>query len=271
MQIVIDSCSDVEYVDSKKLNVHYVPITVNLNNKEYLDGIELNKDDFYKLLVDEGLYPKTSQPSPQAFIEIFQEAKKKNEDVICLLLSSKLSGTVRSAQMAKEIVDYERIYIIDTLSVSVPIKFLLDEVLKNKDKMSVSELVSYIESLKEKLVIIAGLDTLEYLHKGGRLSRGKMLLGNILNMKPIITVINGAVEPCGKAIGITRAYETIRKYIAKHPIDEKYPIYFGYTMNQERMQGLMKKLSLTGETLQIGTAIGTHVGPNCYAIFYVKK
>lgn len=271
MQIVIDSCSDVEYIDSQKLNLNYVPITVNLNNKEYLDGIELNKDDFYKMLVEEGLYPKTSQPSPQAFIDIFEKAKAKGEDVICLLLSSKLSGTVRSAQVAKEMVGYERIFIIDTLSVSVAIKFLLDEVIKNKDVMSTEELVAHIESLKEKLVIVAGLDTLEYLHKGGRLTKGKMILGNILNMKPIITVIEGAVEPCGKAIGITRAYETIRKYIVKHPIDERYPIYFGYTMNQERMQGLMSKLNLTGETLQIGTAIGTHVGPNCYAIFYVKK
>lgn len=270
MQIIIDSTSDISFEEAKKLNIHYIPMILNLNEKEYLDGIEITKDEFYERLENEKLAAKTSQPSPNAFLEIFEKAKNNNEEVICLLISSKLSGTYRSAIMAKEMIDYERIHIIDTLSVSVGIKFMLDELIKNIT-LPINELLSHIEKMREKIVILAGLDTLEYLHRGGRLSRSKFILGNILNMKPIITVQNGAVEPYTKALGITRAYITIEKYIRENPINHNYKTYFGYTKNKDKMQGLINKLGITNyEEIHVGTAIGTHTGPNAYAIFYIK-
>lgn len=271
MQIVIDSCSDLEYNEANDLKINYVPMTLLMNEKEYLDGIEISKDNFYTMLVEQNVFPKTSQPSPQVFIEIFQKAKDNNEDVICLLISSKLSGTIRSAMMAKDIVDYEKIYIIDSLSVSAGIRILLDELLKLKGTSSTLEIVKKLEELKSRITILAGLDTLEYLHKGGRLSKGKLILGSILNMKPVITVENGEVEPIGKAIGITRAFDSIKKYIKNNPIDYNYNVYFGYTMNKERMLSLKSKLGIEGNEIHVGTAIGTHVGPNCYAIFYIKE
>lgn len=126
IRILVDSSSDYSLEEIKEKKLSLVPITVTMNGTDYMEGLNLERNEFYHLLETSKEFPKTSQPSPQSFLDFFQEAKEKGDSLICILLSSELSGTFQSAQLAKTMVGYENIYIIDSLSATYTIKIMAD-------------------------------------------------------------------------------------------------------------------------------------------------
>ncbi len=274
IKILVDSASDCDLNDG--IVDLIVPISINIDGKEYKSGIDLKSDQFYELLTSANEFPRTSQPSPQNFIEIFEQIKKDGDQLIYLCLSSNLSGTYQGALIAKEMVDCDNVYIIDTLGVthiiSILAKFARDLINRG---FSAGEIVDKCEQLKTKVKIYAGVDTLEYLYKGGRLNRATAAVGEITGIKPLITVSDGRVEVVGKAIGKIRAMNAILEKIKQHKIDSQFPIYSLYTYGTENCEALEEKLKQSGyniaDRLQVGATIGAHVGPGVYAVMFVEK
>ncbi len=277
IKILVDSSSDYTMEEINQKGFHYIPINVSLAGQEYLDGVELKPDDFYKLLTTSGDFPKTSQPSPQDFLDIFEDAKEKGDELICILLSSALSGTCQSANLAKNMVDYEGIYIIDSLAATVMIKFMADYAEKLiKQGLPAKEIIQHVENMKGKIKVAAGVDTLEYLCKGGRLNKTSAAIGELANLKPIITVTEeGKVAVIGKCLGKNKALNFIIKYLQDNERDTAFPLYTLYSYGTENTEKLEERLTKEGftydERMQLGSTIGAHVGPGVFAILYVSK
>ena len=277
IKVVVDSSSDYSLEEIEEKNLCLVPITVTLNGTDYIEGQNLERDNFYHLLENSAEFPKTSQPSPQAFLDVFEQAKEAGDTLICILLSSQLSGTCQSAHLAKNMVDYENIYIIDTLSATYTIKVMADYALSLiAEGYSAEEIVEKIEELKSHVKVVAALDTLEYLYKGGRLSKASAAIGTVANIKPIITLTEeGTIGVLGKALGKAKAVAGIFNRLQESEIDDRFPIYSLYTYGTENCEKLEKKLAENGfsldRRLQIGSTIGTHIGPGACGIIFVTK
>ncbi len=274
IKILVDSSADCNLQDG--IVDAIVPISVNIDGKEYKSGVDLTSDRFYELLQQCKEFPRTSQPSPQAFIEIFEQIKESGDQLVYLCLSSRLSGTYQGALIAKEMVDCDNIYIVDTLGATHIISMMASYArdLINKG-FAAGEIADKCEDLKTKIKVYAGVDTLEYLYRGGRLSRASATVGEIAGIKPIVTISDGRVEPVGKCLGKIRAMNFILDKIKSHKINTDFPMYSLYTYGTENCQALEEKLKDNGyETanrLQVGSTIGTHVGPGVYAVLFVEE
>lgn len=275
IKLLVDSSSDYELSELK--NMEFVPITVTLGEEHYRDGIDLNKNQLYEMMQETELFPKTAQPSPAEFADIFEKAKENGDELICFLLSSGLSGTYQSALLAKSIADYDGIYLIDTLNATHGIRFMVEYAKQLiSDGLAADMIVEKIEDLKPRIRIMAGLDTLEYLCRGGRLSRTAAAIGELANLKPIVGVSSeGKVEVFGKALGRLKAIQFLMKQIDETDLDPAYPVYslFSYgTENLEKLEDKMKKNGYTiSNRLQIGATIGAHLGPGAFGLAYVVK
>ncbi len=273
IKLMVDSASDCSINDG--VADYIVPITVNIDGTEY-NSNELAKDKFYELLGTAQKSPSTSQPSPKEFIDIFEQVKEKGDSLVYLALSSGLSGTYQGACMAREMVEYDNIYIIDTLAVTHQISLMANYARNLIEAGETAEQIAQkCEALKSKVKVIAGLDTLEYLYKGGRLSRASATVGELTGVKPIVTVEDGNVKAIGKCLGKLRAMNFILDKIKSADVDESFPIYSLYTFGTENCKALEEKLEQNGyktqTRLQIGPTIGTHVGPGVYAVVFVEK
>ena len=274
-KILVDSASDYGIKEIHKRNLEFVPISITIGENNYTDGVDFEKDEFYELLVSGCDFPKTSQPSPEAFLSFFRDAKDHGDSIICILLSSSLSGTFQSAAIAKDIVEYDNIYLIDSLTASCTIRLLADHAIRLVNEvLCAEEIADKIEELKRRVKLLAGLDTLEYLAKGGRLSKSAAAIGELANIKPVITLTEeGTVGVLGKCIGKNKAISQVLKHLEEETLDPDFPIYTIYSYGTENCEKFEEKLSENGydisDRLQVGATIGAHIGPNAFGIVFV--
>lgn len=275
IRILVDSSADYDLSELKKME--FVPLTVTLGETNFKDGLELNKNQLYEMLSDSDIFPKTAQPSPAVFAEIFEDVKEKGDEIICFLISSALSGTYQSAALAKNMVDYDKIYIIDTLTATHGIRLMVEYARKLiAEGLSCKEIVEKVENMKSRCKIIAGVDTLEFLCRGGRLSRTAAAIGELANLKPMITVSEkGEVAVIGKCLGRLKAVNFILKQLEEKTIDTNFPVYTLYTYGTENIEKLEEKLEKANvavdSRLQVGATIGAHVGPGAFGVVFVEK
>lgn len=277
IKILVDSSSDLTKKEAEEKGFLFVPIGISLGGKEYEDGVDLTKDEFYDLLINSGEFPQTSQPSPQIFLDIFEEAKQKGDQVVAILLSSALSGTYQSAVLARQMAEYDGIYLIDSLTATGVIRVLADYAAGLvKEGKSAAEVAKLTESFKSRVHVIAMMDTLEFLQKGGRIGKAAAMLGELARLKPLITLTEeGGVGVIGKTIGRNKAISFMLKWLEEHPVDDAFPRYSVFTSGTENCELFEEKLKNHGistrERLQLGAAIGTHIGPGAFGIVYVEK
>lgn len=277
IRILIDSSADFTAEEAMKHNLELVSINITLNNKNYRDGVDITKDEFYDLLLASEEFPMTAQPSPQDFLDIFEDAKEKGDQLIYLSLSSGLSGTFQSAVLAKNMAEYDEIYLVDTLSATRAIRLMAEYACKLREEgKDAATIAAELEEFKSRVVILAAVDTLEYLYKGGRLNKATAAIGELANLKPIITVTNeGKMAVPGKALGRNKALSTITKMVTEHQIDTTFPIYSLYAVGEENVEKLERKLGENGvrvtKRLQLGSTIGCHIGPGAYGVIFVTK
>ena len=277
IRIIVDSSSDYQLEELKQKNMELVPISVTIGEHSYLDGIDLNRDAFYKMLTETSDFPKTAQPSTQAFLDIFLDAKEKGDDCICILLSSGLSGTCQGACIARDMADYDNIYIIDSLAAICLIQVLAERACALRDQgYAAKDIVAEVEKLKSRVKVAAALDTLEYLYRDGRLSKTAATIGELANLKPMITITEeGTIGIIGKAIGRNKAITSLIKHVKENELDPDYPIYSLYTYGTENSEKFEERLESAeihpAARLQVGPTIGTHIGPNAFCIMYVIK
>lgn len=276
-RILVDSSADYSLEELLDKNIALVPISVTIGENSYLDGIDLNRSDFYRILEETGAFPKTSQPSPQDFLNIFQDVKRKGDEIVCILLSSALSGTYQSAALAKTMVDYDKIYLVDSLSATCAIKVMADYACTLRaHKVPASEIAAQIESLKSRVRVLAALDTLEYLSRGGRISKTAAAVGDMAGLKPIVTITReGTVGIIGKGIGKNKAICSIKKLLQEMELDPAFPLYTIYSYGTENCEKLKEKLTAEGfsfsGSLQIGPTIGSHIGPEAFGVIFVTR
>lgn len=274
IKIMVDSASDCRKEDN--LFDLFVPLAINIDGAEYLDGVDIDNDTFYDLLLNSKNFPFTSQPATQTFVDIFEQVKADGDELIYFPISSNLSGTCQGAVLAKSMVEYDKIYIVDSLGATHMIGMLAQVANEMRaNGATAEEIVEKCENLKTKIKVFAGVDTLEYLRKGGRLSNASAIVGEIAKVKPIIEVLDGKVEAIGKCIGKNRAMQFLLNKVGEYEIDESYPFYSLYTYGTENCEYMEAKLTEAGykitERRQVGSTIGTHVGPGVYAVLFVTK
>lgn len=277
MRILTDSTSDYSLEEAKELNIDIISLSVVIDGKEFKDRVDLSPDEFFERLTQCEDLPSTSQPSPKDYFDYIEKAKKENETLIMILLSSEISGTYQSACMAKELSEYDNVYIIDSLNTTIGLKLLVDKAiqLRNEGK-SALEIVEIIENMKHKVRLFAVVDTLEYFYKGGRLSKASAVAGTLLKLKPIVGLKEGKLDVFSKARGISKATKEILPFINESSIDINESIYYGYTGNCDQMD----KFAFVFEEaygikdipiIAVGPVIGTHAGPGAKVIAYFTK
>lgn len=277
LRILVDSAADYLPADAALKNIEFIPLTVTMDEISYQDGIDLTPDEYYEKLAKAENFPKTSQPSPQAFADIFQDVKDKGDEMICITLAAALSGTYQSANIAKDLVDYEHIHIINSKTATVSIRFLADLARDLSDQgVPTLEIVEQVKALRGKIKVLAALDTLEYLHKGGRLSKGVATIGEMVNLKPIISLDSeGAIMVPGKCVGKNKATQFILKGLKELKVDSRFPLYTVYTLGTDNCEHLENKITAEGFTvgkrLQVGATIGSHIGPGVFGAIFVQE
>lgn len=277
VRIVCDSASDISQEEAKKLNITVLPLKTIFGEKEYLDGVTLSHREFYEKLVESDELPTTSQVTPFDYEEVFREAVEAGDTVVCLTISSKLSGCLQSANIARG--DYEdKIEVVDTENACLGEHIIVKRAVELRDnKKSAKEIAEIINKEKKQVRLIALVDTLEYLKKGGRISAATALAGTVLNIKPVIAVVNGEVAVLGKARGSKNGNNKLMELVQQeNGINFDKPYVLGYAGLTDALllkyikdssalyEGKTDNLPVTA----IGSTIGTHVGPGAVGVAF---
>ncbi len=277
VRIIVDSSTDVS--EEYREKIQFVPLTVRFGDKEYLDGVELSKHQFYEMLVESDALPTTSQATPAAFAEYLESVASAGDSAVVITLSSKLSGTYQSAVLAAE--DYPNIYVVDSQSVAIGTGVLAQYAVELAQQgMGAEEIAQVLTQQREKVCVVALLDTLEYLKKGGRISKTVAFAGGVLNIKPVVTVQDGAVALIGKARGSRNGNNLLVEKIREAGgVDFGRPVLLGYTGLSST---LLEKYVEDSKALWadhvdkldgclLCSVIGTHVGPGAVAVAFFRK
>ena len=276
-RVVADSSCGISIEEAKKIDLEILPLVINFGKESYRDGTEMNNEQFFKKLETSADFPTTSQPPFEELVQLCKQAKANQERLYLLVLSSKISGTYQSACLAKEKVGYDEVYIIDSLATVQVFKILVLETLKLKDQMEPKALMAHLQSLRQRTKLIAAVDTLEYLWRGGRVSRSTAFLGGLLNIKPLIKIDEeGNIVAYAKKHGLNKALNALVEEFLNDSYDENYPVYFGYCKDDTGCNQLMEKVFEKCPISRyhkedISPVSGVHVGTNASIITYVKK
>ena len=278
IRLLTDSTSDILPDEAARRGISVVPLNIMFGEKSYREGIDLDHQSFYQLLAQAKELPTTSQPTPDDFLPYFQKAKEQGDSLVCIFLSAKLSGTVQSAQIAKELCGYDDIHIIDSTQTMIAQRALVDFAqLLLEQGCGIQTLVSQVRDAAGRVRLFGVVNTLEYLHKGGRLSSSVALVGGLLKVKPTLTIQDGAVGMLGKGVGIKGSLAALMNYLGDDlRADPRLPIYYGYTAQDQLCRQLIEQSeehfgTHPYEIHSIGSVVGTHVGPGCGAIAYLER
>lgn len=276
-RIIVDSTADL--MPGYKEQVRVVPLTVHFGDREYIDGVTIDHKTFYEKLVEEDTLPTTSQATPDAFAKEFEAAKKAGESCVVITLSGKLSGTCQSASIAAA--DYENVYVVDSGNASVGGGILTEFALQLRDEgLSAPEIAARLNEEKQQIVTVALVDTLEYLKRGGRISKSLAFAGTMLQIKPVLAVTDGEIQLLGKARGSKMGNNLLAQEIQKAGgVDFSRPVLLGYTglsdaLLQKYIEDSRWLWADHAETLRyttIGSVIGTHAGPGAVAVSFFKQ
>ena len=276
-RIIVDSTADL--MPEFNSRVHTVPLTVNFGDKEFIDGVTIDHKAFYERLVESDVLPTTSQATPDAFMKEYEKAKEAGEAAVVITLASKFSGTYQSAMIAAE--DYDHIYIVDSSSAAMGSGILVELAFRLLDEgKTAEEIAKTLNEEKKKIVAVALVDTLEYLKKGGRISKAVAFAGGVLNIKPVLSVIDGEINMLGKARGSKMGNNLLVQEIEKAGgIDFSKPVLLGYSGISDALlkkyiedsrhiwEGNLQKIRYTS----VGSVIGTHAGPGAVVVAFFKK
>ncbi len=278
IKIITDSLSDMPKDTAEKYNIKVLPLTVRFADGEYKDGVDLSADEFYEKLNTADEIPQTSQINPSEFKMAIEEALAEGyESIIIINGSGGVSGTHQSAVIAKEELENDNIYVFDSRSLSygcgMIVTMAAEMVAEGK---SLDEILKALNKMIEGAQQIFSVDTLKYLHKNGRLSTGKMALGTLLNVKPILGIVDGKVEPIDKVRGNKKLYKKMIEICKENGLKNGTRISIGHASNRQGLEKL-KKLIIDElnpsmiEEADIGCTIGTHTGAGVLAIFFIAE
>lgn len=278
VKIIVDSTTD--HIQKIKQRLITVPLTIHFGEEEYTDGVTINHREFYEKLIESDVIPSTSQATPNTFSDVFARETKDGSSLIVITLAQELSGTYQSAMIARE--DYkDNVFVVDSKSVTIGAGILAELALKLSDEgKTAEEIFNILTKEREKIILVALLDTLEYLKHGGRISKTAAVIGGILSIKPVICVKDGEISVLGKARGSKQGNNLLIKEIElSGGVDFEKPLLLGYTgLSDELLRKYIKDSSALWEgntdelnTTVVGSVVGTHAGPGAVAVAYFRK
>ncbi len=268
IRVVTDSTADLDEVQSEKVGISMVPLNVHWNGETYRDKFEISVDEFYRKLREENGTPRTSQPSAGSFEEVYRRLLKEYDGIVSIHISSKLSGTFNAAQVAAKSVAPDKIKVVDTLTTTYPLGIVALRVARlAAEGATMAECVEMAEDLIPRLRLVAAVDTLEFLRRGGRIGRAQAFAGNLLSIKLVFQVLGGEVLPIDRvrtrAATISRVADAI---LGLGPLEELAVLYGDDPEPADKLLGLLMA-SYEGPRVQqgrIGSVLGTHTGPGVF-------
>ena len=277
VQIIVDSACDLQREEAEQLGLKLMPLRTNFDGEVFLDGVSISHTEFFRKLTGAKQLPTTSQVPPFDYEAAYREAAAQGAEILVITLSSKLSGTYQSARIAAQETALD-VTIVDSENVTAGERVLVDFAVRLRDAgLGAKEIAQKLEEAKKRLCIIGRVDTLEYLYRGGRLSKTSAIAGTLLNIKPVLTVTDGKLAVLGKARGARQSNNFLNEAIAKRGgIDFSMPLMLGYSgedasgleeyiqSSREIWEGKLDPLPVTS----IGSTIGTHVGPGAIVVAF---
>ena len=280
VELFTDSTSDLGLERGAQRDIHILPLTVRFGEEAWLDGVEITPEQFYEKLAASDTLPSTSQINPDVFVQEFEAALERGNDVVGIFISSEMSGSCQSAMIARDMIGSDRIHIVDSRTVTFPLGLMVEEAAILRDKgWSAADIAAEITRLTGKIRLLAVMDTLKYLKLGGRISAATAMVGGVLGITPIISIINGKVESVGKSRGRKAGLRWVRQQLegAAGPIDRDHCVSFGHSACPEAMVECMAALEDLYQGVphafqsDIGSVVGTHIGPGATGIAYFVK
>ena len=274
IRIIVDSTADL--TPQVRQRVEVVPLTIHFGEEEYIDGVSITGLEFYEKLAVSKVLPTTSQATPYAFSAAFGQAVADGDDVVAIVVSSKLSGTYQSAVIAAE--DYPgKVFVVDSENIALGCAVLTEYALKLVDTgMDAQSVASALEQIRHRVRLQAVVDTLEYLQRGGRLSKPAAVAGGLLSIKPVIGLVDGQIKVLAKGRGNKQANMLMNQEVAKAGLDLSMPCMLGYTGTDRQLlhQYRQECKGLWPENVPesiVSGVVGTHAGPGAVAIAYFAK
>lgn len=278
VKIIVDSTADMVPEVAERVGI--VALTLRFGDREYVSGVDIDGRKFYEMLVESDTLPTTSQATPYDFTDAFTKATADGSEVVCLTLSAKLSGTHQSAVIAAQEFD-GKVHVVDSGSVTIGLGILVEYALHLADEgLSGEEIAWKLLQKREEVHLLAMVDTLEYLKKGGRISAAAAVAGSLLNIKPVLTIADGEIRVLGKARGSRQANNLLVQEIQKAGgVDFDKPLLLGYTglsdtLLQKYVQDSAQLREGRRENLPcalVGSVVGTHVGPGAVAVAFFQQ
>ena len=281
IKLMADSACDLEQAEADALGIALMPLAIRFGSEEYWDGVTLSHREFFEKLIETDEIPQTSQISDYRFEEAFASLTADGSEVIAVTLSSKLSGTHACAvRAAKKFPG--KVYVVDSMNACLGERILVDYALRliREGNLSAPEIAAELDEKKNKIQLLAVLDTLKFLRKGGRISTVTAFAGEMLSIKPVISVVKGEPKLIGKAMGSKKGNNLLNRLVDEcGGVDFTMPYVLGYSGLSEDF--LMKYLHDSEHLWKdhtdhvpyylIGSTIGTHVGPNAIAVAFFAK
>ena len=277
VRVITDGTSDMSAQRAAELNIDVIPLRVLFGEESFLDGVDITREEFFARLASSQELPTTSQLSPDDFLELFQKYAAQGDEIVGIFVSTELSGTCQSACIARDMVEGGEIHIVDSRTVTFALALLVEEAARMRDQgLSAAQITAEVEKLAQRTHLLAVVDTLSYLKKGGRVSAATAAVGGLLGIKPIVGVDSrGTVEALGKARSIASGLDWIAQHIKNAPADPEHLVAYGHSNSPERVPVCMEALKdalpqdkppLMGS---IGAVVGTHVGPGAVGVAYI--
>lgn len=271
MSVRIVTDSTVDLLPEVKARVTTVPMSVRFGDQEYMDGVTITPEMFYAMLVKSEDLPTTSQPTPAALEEVFRQIVEAGDEVVCITIASRLSGTYQSATIAAE--EFKgKVFVVDSRTAAISSGILTEYALQLVDRgMCAEEIMHELIQIRKRVRLYAVVDTLEYLKKGGRLNSAVAVVGSVLNIKPIVCVEDGEIKVIGKARGMSKAFSMLNSATTKDGgIDRSKPILLGYTgESRDNLQKYMEDnrdlWSTDTRSTIVSATVGVHAGPGAVA------
>ncbi len=275
VKIVTDTLSDITGDLAKDLDITVVPLYVRFGDEIFRDRVEINSEEFYRRLVYEDILPSTTQPTPNDFLVVYEELAKETDEILVIVVSSKLSGTYQSATQAKDMLKAKcRINIVDSLSVAMGMGLIVIAAVNAvKNGANLDEATQFTRKALSRSRLIAYFDTLKYLAKGGRIGKAQGLLGSMLSVKPILTVKDGEMSPLTRVRSLNSGFDYLYNVVANAGKIESLAVEHATTPGDadklvERFSSIFPKDNIYRSI--ISPVIGTYAGPNALAISYLE-
>lgn len=275
IRLVLDSNCDLTPEFCSENDIEMIPLSVSFGKEVFVENIDMTKKEFYEKMADSEELPKTSQPSPQQYLDVFERLASEGHKIIVLTVTSALSGCYQSAMIAKSMCENAVIEIIDTKNAAIGVQIQALEILKMIQNGELFEVI--LEKAKEnvqKTRLLATIDTLKNLIKGGRVSKAEGFLGTLVDIKPMVTFNQeGKITSCAKSRGMKAALRKMAEHMKSEQIDDSKVMVCGYTAQNEHLKKFLEMIpnvSFNAE-VEVGAVIGTHAGPGAAAVAYFVK